>query len=64
MFVLKKKYDELEKKFKDLELMRVPEKHEERICELEAKIAKLWSLLIEVDQRGKDKVTKFGIRFG
>jgi len=64
MFVTKKKYEELEAKYKELELMRVPEKHEERIAELEIKMAKLWSMLLEVSPSGKDKISKFGRRFG
>ena len=64
MFVLKKTYKELEDKFKLLETARVPEKHEERICELEAKMAKLWNLLIEVNMKNQEKPSKFGRRFG
>jgi len=36
----------------------------ERIADLEVKMAKLWSLLTEQNQMGKDKLTKFGRRFG
>ena len=64
MFVSLKKYKELEDKYKSLELMRVPQNHEERIAELEIKIAKLWSLLIEVTPTGKERLSKFGRRFG
>jgi len=64
MFVTKKKYDELESKYKALELIRIPEKHEERIAELEVKIAKLWSMLTEISATGKEKLSKHGRRFG
>jgi len=36
----------------------------ERIADLEVKMAKLWSLLIEKSHRGEDKLTKFGRKFG
>lgn len=36
----------------------------ERIAELEVKMAKLWSILLESDARGKDKATKLGRLFG
>ncbi len=36
-----------------------------RVAELELKMAKLWSLLLETSQAtGKEKLTKFGRRFG
>lgn len=64
MFVTKKAYQELENKYKELQLLRVPQNHEERIAELEVKIAKLWLLLTEQSQTGKDRLSKFGRRFG
>jgi hypothetical protein len=35
-----------------------------RIADLEVKMAKLWSLLVEQTPLGKDKLSKFGRRFG
>ena len=64
MFVTIKKYRELEEKYKTLELLKVPQNHEERIAELEIKIAKLWSMLTEVSPTGREKLSKFGRRFG
>lgn len=64
MFVTIKKYKELEDKYRVLELSKVPQNHEERIAELEIKISKLWSMLTETTVTGKDKLSKFGRRFG
>jgi hypothetical protein len=64
MFVALKKYKELEEKYKTLEMARIPVNHEERIAELEIKMAKLWNLLLEKSLKGEDKLTKFGRRFG
>lgn len=36
----------------------------ERIADLEVKMAKLWMLLTEKNAYGKDKLTKFGRKFG
>ena len=36
----------------------------DRVAELEIKQAKLWGLLIEQSRNGKDKLTKFGRKFG
>jgi len=36
----------------------------ERLADLEVKMAKLWSLLIEQTPNGRDKLSKFGRRFG
>jgi len=36
----------------------------ERLAELEVKMAKLWALLVETNTYGKEKLTKFGRKFG
>lgn len=36
----------------------------ERLADLEVKMAKLWSLLVEQNSFGKEKLTKFGRLFG
>ncbi len=36
----------------------------ERIADLEVKMAKLWGLLTEQNAYGKEKLTKFGRKFG
>jgi len=36
----------------------------ERIADLEVKMAKLWGLLVENNAYGKEKLTKFGRKFG
>jgi hypothetical protein len=64
MFVTIKKYKELEEKYKMLEMVRLPEKHEERIAELEVKMSKLWMLLTEVSPTGKERLSKYGRKFG
>lgn len=35
-----------------------------RVAELELKMSKLWSMLIETSSTGKEKLTRFGRRFG
>lgn len=35
-----------------------------RLADLEVKMAKLWGLLVETTPLGKDKLSKFGKRFG
>ena len=35
-----------------------------RIADLEVKMAKLWALLVETTPMGKEKLSKFGRRFG
>jgi len=50
------------------ELEKKPDKLEkdayERLADLEVKMAKLWGLLVEQNAYGKDKLTKFGRKFG
>ncbi len=36
----------------------------ERLADLEVKMSKLWGLLLETTPSGKEKVSKFGRRFG
>ena len=36
----------------------------QRLADLEVKMAKLWTLLIETTPLGKEKLSKFGKRFG
>lgn len=36
----------------------------ERVADLEVKMAKLWGLLVENNAYGKEKLTKFGRKFG
>lgn len=43
----------------------ITKEHMARVAELEVKMAKLWSLLMEVSQStGKEKLSRFGRRFG
>lgn len=35
-----------------------------RLADLEVKMAKLWSMLVETTPAGKEKLSKFGRRFG
>jgi len=55
-----------DKLFSDLE--KKPDKLEkdayERLADLEVKMAKLWALLVETNTYGKEKLTKFGRKFG
>jgi hypothetical protein len=50
------------------ELEKKPNKLEkdvyERLADLEIKMSKLWSLLLETNQIGKEKLTKFGKLYG
>ena len=52
----------------NLNLEKKPDKLEkdayERLADLEVKMAKLWSMLLEVDKFGKEKLSKYGKRFG
>lgn len=41
-----------------------PPEYAARIADLEIKMAKLWAVLIEVNSRNQEKLTKFGKRFG
>lgn len=41
-----------------------PPEYASRIADLEIKMAKLWSALIEVTPQGKEKLTRYGKRFG
>lgn len=41
-----------------------PKGMSERVADLEVKMAKLWTLLLETTPRGQDKLSKFGKRFG
>ena len=58
---------ETSEKVRDL-LARKPDylsaEEKERITDLEVKMKKLWDLLTEKTPAGKDKLTKFGKRFG
>jgi len=50
------------------ELQKKPDKLEkdvyERLADLETKMAKLWSLLLETTPRGKEKLTRYGKLYG
>ena len=41
-----------------------PPEYAARLADLEIKMAKLWSILIESTPAGKDKLSKYGKRFG
>jgi len=41
-----------------------PPEYASRIADLEVKMAKLWALLVETTPSNKEKLTKFGKRFG
>lgn len=52
----------------DLLMARKPDylsnEEKARLADLEVKMAKLWGLLIETTPLGKEKLSKFGRRFG
>ena len=55
------------RQLRELLFVKLAEKRElpilERVVELEVKMSKLWDLLVEENNRGEDKPTKFGKRF-
>lgn len=55
---------ELLKQLEELKKEKIPPKMEERVADLEIKLSKLWSMLIEYTPNNKEKLTKFGKRFG
>lgn len=63
--ILKEHIDFLEKEYaKTLNTPSISDKDRERLADLEVKMAKLWGILLETTPKGKDKLTRFGKRFG
>lgn len=79
MFGYKKEMEEMRKRIEVLtlktealqiagkeldDIIPLTKDEKERLVDLEVKMAKLWSLLLETTPAGKDKLSKFGRRFG
>lgn len=62
----RKQLEKLQEKLLVLESAKLrPEDHGARLAEIEVKMAKLWGLLIKMNERtGEEKLTKHAKRFG
>jgi peptidoglycan hydrolase CwlO-like protein len=65
VLTLDRHVDKLQTDFKELKNRKdISEDTLSRIADLEVKMAKLWALLVETTPMGKEKLSKFGRRFG